>query len=254
MPNQEELRKIAENIDSMSLLLDDTFQFSCKGCGDCCRNREDILLSSRDIFNIAKQLRMTTGQVKKTYCDCYIGESSRLPIIRLQPKGPFKSCPLLSGNRCRVHAVKPSVCALYPLGRYLKNESSDETIKFGSEIGYLINPIYCGRDEIISVREWLDKFNIPVDDPFFISWYDCAATVGSFIKLMEDKNLPDDCITWVIQIVAIFLYLEYDTSQAFMPQFENNKQFILQLIIRLKNSPAGIQGAIEHHMRMQKGA
>ena len=32
-----------------------TFRFHCTQCGDCCRNREDILLTPYDLFRIAGQ-------------------------------------------------------------------------------------------------------------------------------------------------------------------------------------------------------
>ena len=50
------LENIAENLESMTIGLDDTFRFHCTACGKCCINREDILLNPRDLFRIAKYL------------------------------------------------------------------------------------------------------------------------------------------------------------------------------------------------------
>ena len=35
------LEKMIENIESMTVGLDDTFKFHCDQCGKCCTNRED---------------------------------------------------------------------------------------------------------------------------------------------------------------------------------------------------------------------
>lgn len=39
-----------------ALKLDDLFRFHCNQCGQCCRNREDILLSPYDLNRIALAL------------------------------------------------------------------------------------------------------------------------------------------------------------------------------------------------------
>ena len=61
MSNSRE--EMVNNIDKYLIGLDDTFSFKCRGCGKCCKNREDILLNTRDLFNIAATLKLTICQV-----------------------------------------------------------------------------------------------------------------------------------------------------------------------------------------------
>jgi len=254
MPTQEELREITENLNAMSISIDGTFNFSCSGCGNCCKHREDILLNARDIFNIAKQLGMTTAKVQQQYGDTYIGQSSRIPVIRLAPKGPQRICPMLVGNRCKVHAAKPIVCALFPLGRYIACENEKGSLSDSkTEIGYVLMPTACGDKHTITVRSWLDSFGIPVEDPFFISWHECVLAIGGLLKRMEEQQLPLKGVRWLQRVFEHLLYLEYDTKEEFLPQFEANKGFLIQLIAKLQNSPAGIEGALEHLIKTQGG-
>ena len=37
---------------------DEAFSFACKGCGNCCRGREEIVLSGFDLWRIAARLRL----------------------------------------------------------------------------------------------------------------------------------------------------------------------------------------------------
>lgn len=104
-------------LEEQALGPDDTFAFSCDRCGRCCREREDVLLNPADLFRIAKFLNQTPSQVVEHYCECYIGPDSRLPLIRLRPKAYRNTCPFLGPEGCRIHQAKPTVCALYPLGR-----------------------------------------------------------------------------------------------------------------------------------------
>ena len=120
-------KELLDNIDKLAIGLDETFQFHCTQCGECCVNREDILLNPRDMYKIARYLKMEPRDVLEKYCETYIGETSRMPIIRLLPIGKIKRCPFLKNCKCEIHEAKPSVCAIYPLGRYTKhNPETDE--------------------------------------------------------------------------------------------------------------------------------
>ena len=83
----ERLMHIANNLDRLKIGLDGTFKFGCQICGKCCLHREDILLNPKDIYNMAKELSLTTEELVEKYCETYIGSDSRVPIVRLKPKG-----------------------------------------------------------------------------------------------------------------------------------------------------------------------
>jgi len=108
-----------ENLIRNRIEMDTVFAFRCLECGSCCRNREDVILSAFDLYRIAKELDMTTEDVIRRYCELYIGPTSRIPLVRLLPRGEKRVCPLLRNSRCSVHMSKPVVCALYPIGRAL---------------------------------------------------------------------------------------------------------------------------------------
>ena len=84
------LKYIAENLDSLKIGLDETFKFNCTMCGKCCIDREDILLKPKDLFIAFKELSMKPHDFIQKYCECYVGDSSRLPIVRLKPVGQNK--------------------------------------------------------------------------------------------------------------------------------------------------------------------
>ena len=164
------LEELAANIENMTIGLDDTFQFHCTRCGMCCLNREDIILSPMDIYKMAKELNLTPSKFFAQYCQTHIGDNSRMPIIRLQPIGDEMRCPLLKNHKCSVHKVKPAVCALYPLGRYIALEKGDYSAEGvgKSEVKYLLQPIECGdNSQTHTVREWLADFDIKLEDEAF---------------------------------------------------------------------------------------
>ena len=69
--------------DCPRLAAGDRFDFACAGCGNCCRGREDIVLSGYDLWRIAARLRLPPQIVARGYCRSSIGRVSHLPVLRL---------------------------------------------------------------------------------------------------------------------------------------------------------------------------
>ena len=110
--------------EAMPLLARDAhFSFACNGCGDCCRGREDIVLSA-----CASGYRAHA----RGYCRASIGTVSHLPVLRLAPvKENRNNCPFLTGDHCAIHDAEPLVCALYPLAQEISRKG---------QVSYFLQP------------------------------------------------------------------------------------------------------------------
>lgn len=217
-------KELLDNIDELAIGLDETFQFHCTQCGQCCVNREDILLNPRDVYKIAQYLKMEPREVLEKYCETYIGENSRMPIIRLLPVGKIKRCPFLKNCKCEIHEAKPSVCAIYPLGRYTKHnpETDEMDAEGGQSVHYLLQPVACGdMSETHTVRDWLKGFDLEVEDKAHILWTNFITRTGRLIRLSEEK-VGVERLAPLWSAILIIAYLTYDTTQDFLPQFEEN--------------------------------
>lgn len=220
------------DLESMTIGLDDTFKFHCDQCGKCCTHREDIILSPMDIFKMAKELKMTPVEFYHEYCVFNIGEHTRMPIVRLASEGKDTHCVLLKNHRCSVHKVKPAVCAMFPLGRYMSFEKEDynaESIDT-SKVKYLLQPPECGDEsETHTVREWLSGFDIKLEDEAFVQWQKAISRFSNKFKELEKKQ---DMLTMmeIWFVVRVSLYLQYDTSKDFLPQFNYNVENLLKLL------------------------
>ena len=100
-----------------SLALDDSFPFVCAGCGDCCRHRNDLVLSGYDLYRIARRLHLSPRIVAHAFCKEYIAPQSCLPALCLTPDPQTGHCRFFEGNACTIHDARPLACALYPLGQ-----------------------------------------------------------------------------------------------------------------------------------------
>ena len=221
----ERLKNIADNFDEMKISLDAPFMFHCTMCGECCVNREDILLTPKDLYRMARELNLTPEQFYEKYCEGYIGEDSRMPIVRLNPVGTMKICPLLSEGKCIVHKVKPTVCAMYPIGRCIMLEKDQKPEEINTDqIKYIYVKPECGdKAEIHTVREWMTSFGIPIKDEYFVMWQRSVMKFSEALRKIE-KRLPQKVMNLLWNAVFTELYLHYDVEKEFLEQFRENIQ------------------------------
>ena len=223
----ERLKYIAENLKSLTLGVDDTFKFHCDMCGKCCINREDILLNPQDIYRMAKELKMEPKDMFIRYCETYVGDNSRIPIVRIKPRGSIKRCPLMANHKCSVHKAKPTVCAMFPIGRCVQINPYKKAALDKTDIQYIFTKPGCGDDsETHTVREWLEDFGIPLEDDFYIKWNQLLCELGEICRKGE-KILSEEGMDNVWSLIFFTIYLDYDTDKEFMPQFEKHSSEIL---------------------------
>ena len=241
----DRLKYIGEHLEEMLIGPDEKFRFHCTQCGKCCINREDILLNPKDLYNIAATLSISQEEAVKQYCETYMGGTSRLPIVRLRPQGSIKRCPLLKDRKCMVHKAKPTVCAMYPLGRCLAisqdTMSRIETAELKPQ--FILNEVDCGDNaEEHTVREWLESFGIPVEDQYYIRWQQIAMLASKVIKSMEGSWTPHG-LNMLLTLIFNVLYLGYDMDKEFEPQFEERAEELRTILAKIESGMGGAENA-----------
>ena len=227
------LKHIVDHYDTFKIGTDEPFPFHCVQCGKCCVHREDILLNPQDLFRMAKHLGQTPKDVVIHYCEVYTGPDSRMPLVRLLPEGEDHHCPFLVRSKCRIHEAKPTVCAMYPIGRALRVDRGTGSGE-PPGIDYLFDPPGCGdQSETHTVREWLGSFHIPVDDPFFLEWQQGSMFLCESFRELEQAS---EIATAVLVRPMVYqrLYLDYSLQGEFLPQFRKNMEAVRQLVAGLR--------------------
>lgn len=259
--NISKLLKTGEGLDQIEdhfLNLDSEFRFKCRRCGKCCKHQNTILFNTRDIFNIALKLGMTMLEVIEAFTEPYIGRGSRIPIVHLIPNGPGESCPLLKDGRCSVHDCKPTVCALFPLGRVVSGKIPKQGLLPDEEmtVHYILNDIDCGSAKRVNtVRSWLAKFGIPEEDEYYLLWNKVIIEQGAMVRKLEEHKASPRLLNLFWSIQFGLLYTQYDTAQDFMPQFQRAAEKLTELsgIVKKAEEAAGgyeatlkMLGGIDH--------
>lgn len=234
----QKMMRTGEGIDALEknlLGLDSEFRFKCRKCGKCCKNQDTILLNTRDIFRIAQKQGKTMQGVIRDYTEAYVGKNSRVPVVHLLSNGHNRTCPLLVDGRCSVHDCKPAVCALFPLGRVIVNPKQGEKIGYG-DVKYILNDHSCGSAKRVNtVRSWLEKFGIPEQDEFFLLWNTLVMDFMMLVRQLEADGCPRKELVSLWNKSFQMMYIQFDTSQEFMPQFRRAVHQLKALFESSKN-------------------
>ena len=224
----------------------DTFNFTCVQCGECCRNREDILLNQMDIFRLCKEKQMEPKEFFAKYCEIYAGEQSKLPLARVQfrPVYDFSNrvigtrCPFLGKKDglyfCRVHKSKPFVCFSYPLGRVQKQAEKAEYV--------LQTDVHCAGamkakadGTMQEVESWMfGKERLDIEEEYnniFSGFLNSFYKWINLDKLAGSKKLLPIYKKW-FGIAGELLYVNYDfeaDEKAFLEQLKTNISLIQEM-------------------------
>ena len=201
--------------EAMPLLARDAhFSFACSGCGDCCRGREDIVLSGFDLWRIAARLRLPPQIVARGFCRASIGTVSHLPVLRLAPvKENRNNCPFLTENHCAIHDAEPLVCALYPLAQEISRDG---------QVSYFLQPTGCGGQVIEArVQDYLARYDVPAREATDVRWAQTCLALEDRVEALEALFEPA-FLRRMQQKLWQALYYQYEITQPFLPQLKKN--------------------------------
>jgi hypothetical protein len=200
------------------------------------------MLTTRDIYNIAKELGRTHEDVMERYCESYIGGYSRIPIVRLKAVGAEKICPLMRDKRCIVHKAKPVVCALFPLGRAAP-VSGDQKEPPNIRPQYFLQPATCGSQaHTHTVRSWLEQFGIQTEDEFYTLWTQTVYFLSACLSTLEECKVSERVMEILWNAVFSSMYVCYDIALDLMPQFRDNVSKLKKLLNNIKSEAESFLG------------
>lgn len=244
---KEELLEKYFNGEVATITREESFCFDCVQCGECCRNRGDILLNPLDIFRLCKKLQMEPEAFFQKYCEKYAGYSSKLPLVRIDYRPVYgldgvqegTRCPFLSNRDglyyCRVHDSKPFVCFSYPLGRLLDPEKGGQYVL--QTDGSCKGARKAQQENIYqNVEQWMGgKEKLDLEERFSKIHSEFLQSVRTWIDVEKfakyQKGQSREYGVW-LSIVGHLLYANYDFErpvEEFPEQFKRNTELIKAL-------------------------
>lgn len=182
----------------------------CKGCSACCHGMGNtIVLDPYDIFRLTTGLNQTLEELlAASAIELNVVDGIILPNIKMA--GGDEACSFLNeAGRCSIHAIRPGICRLFPLGRIYE----DGGFRYFNQIHECVKP----NKTKVKVRKWIDTPDAISYERFITKWH-------YFLKALEEKvkqSQPEEGLAQSVSLYVLktFYLLPYEKEKDFYGQF-----------------------------------
>lgn len=181
----------------------------CSGCSSCCREMgQSIILDPYDIYQLQIAAGQTFAQLMQDMIELHVEDGLILPSVRMQDS--TDACGFLNRDgRCSIHAHRPGLCRLFPLGRNYDNR--------GLRYFLLEDACRIQNRTKVKIKKWLGIDSLSKYEEFLIIWHDLRKKVRS--QIMERRS--DDYTQEInVKLLETFYRKPYDIERDFYTQFK----------------------------------
>ncbi len=180
----------------------------CKGCCDCCRGMgSSIILDPLDVHRITCGLDRTFGELMDDAIELNVVDGIILPNLKMTDKK--EACFFLNDDgRCNIHAHRPGICRLFPLGRFYENNS----------FKYFLQVHECPKKDRtkVKVRKWISTPDIKRYEKYVLDWHDY---LGSLQEHIMSPGGEKDMKAVSMSLLRRFYQQPFNKTEDFYEQF-----------------------------------
>ena len=181
----------------------------CRGCFACCCGMgNSIILDPLDVHRLTTGLNQSFEALLASYLELNVVDGIILPNLKMQ--GSRECCAFLNeAGRCTIHAIRPGICRLFPLGRYYENGS----------FRYFLQTHECKKANRtkVKVKKWIDTLELGKYETFVNRWHYYLKDMETLIEKQPEKAKEID-----LQILQRFYLTPYGDD--FYTEFEQRMQ------------------------------
>lgn len=179
----------------------------CHGCSSCCRDMGDsIKLDPYDAWQLQREGKPIAGLLQDGTVALTVWEGMILP--HLQMNAQTGGCSFLSREgRCTIHAYRPGICRLFPLGRNFTE----------SEMTYFLLEDACENHQRSKVRvsRWIGIEPAAAYHDFVKEWHDFRKEMLELLAGAQEESAKQ----LNLYLLQTFYLNPYDPAQNFYGQF-----------------------------------
>ncbi|MCM1187374.1 MAG: YkgJ family cysteine cluster protein [Lachnoclostridium sp.] len=190
----------------------------CVGCSKCCHDMVDtIILFPLDSYYLQKGLGKTFAEMIDREVELNVVDGVVLPNLKMTEKG--NCCAFLDEDgRCSIHAFRPDLCRLFPLGRYYEN----------GDFRYFLQVGQCERPHTkVKVGKWIDTPNPVKNREYLLRWHNLLGAAQELLQESEDEELSKNLS---LAVLNVFYLKPYDVTGDFYPQFAQRAEGMEQIL------------------------
>lgn len=205
------LQDIAEISDGKIYGINDMVKAACNdcaGCHSCCEGMGDtILLDPYDGYRLTTGLGKSFEELLAAEVELHVENGVIVPNLKMA-EGKNQCFFLNEEGRCRIHALRPGICRVFPLGRIYEN----------GNVAYFLQREACKKENRtkIKVSKWLDTPELKTYHRFLADWHDLKKKVEQYVCNAGDEN---GAKTVNLFLLNLFFMQPYDRERSFFEQF-----------------------------------
>ncbi|HHV10435.1 MAG TPA: YkgJ family cysteine cluster protein [Clostridiales bacterium] len=189
----------------------DLVEVSCNGCkgkASCCHGMgNSIILDPFDVHRLTTNLKLPFEALLRDHIELNLVDGVILPSLKMS--GPSEGCSFLNpGGKCSIHAFRPGICRIFPLGRYYESHS----------FTYILQKNECRNPSKTKTKvdKWIDTPEQEKNDQFLIDWHYFLNDVEAVIRNVQDEKLVKNLNMYLLNR---FYFKPYDQETDFYGQF-----------------------------------
>lgn len=151
----------------------------CNGCHKCCTGMGNlVVLDPYDMRRMKEGLGKSLQELlEEGKLELHVVDGCILPNLAMT--GEEEACGFLDeAGRCGIHAFRPGVCRLFPLGRYYEN----------GDFRYFLQKGECtaSNRSKVKVSKWIDTPEQGKYHAFLCDWHQLLKDVEEAVRGQED--------------------------------------------------------------------
>ena len=180
----------------------------CEGCSACCQGMgESIVLDPLDIHRLCCGLHTDFNGLMVDKIELQIVDSVILPNLKMA-SGNTEACSFLNPEgRCSIHAFRPGICRLFPLGRFYENGS----FKYFLQVHECPMP----NKTKVKVGKRVDTPQLGQYEAYIRKWHSFLETVEKMLPQMPEEQVKNVNLF----VLKLFFLKPYEAGD-FYPQFQ----------------------------------
>lgn len=153
----------------------------CEGCHKCCTGMgNSVVLDPLDARRLQEGLhRPLSALVSEGKIELHVVDGCVLPNLAM--RGKEENCVFLDeAGRCGIHAFRPGLCRLFPLGRYYEN----------GDFRFFLQSGECGAKNRskVKVSKWIDTPMQAQNHRFLCEWHQLLKDAEEAVRGREDSE------------------------------------------------------------------
>lgn len=198
----------------------------CHGCSACCRGMgSSVVLDPLDVHRMAGGLHQTPEQLFAGPVELNVADGLILPNLKMA--GENGACGFLNeAGRCTIHAFRPGICRMFPLGRIYENGT----------FRYFLQNQECRKENRtkVKVRKWLDTPDFNRYETYIADWHYFLLDLQELIAGEEKRAGGSGSNASGMDLTAAKQVSMYLLKAFYLVPFDQKEDFYCQFDRRLK--------------------